>query len=74
MSYPTQNTIEGYITKLTKIVANAVQQHDLLNFRLIGQEEYLKRVSVVMLKNPKCSCTKQKTQATDSQCQRGFKF
>ena len=38
--------------KFTDKVANAVQQHDLLNFRLVGQEEYLKRVSVVMLKNP----------------------
>ena len=42
----------GLHNKFTNKVANAVQQHDLLNFRLIGQEEYLKRVSAVMLKNP----------------------
>ena len=49
---PYSENNRGLHNKFTNKVANAVQQHDLLNFRLIGQEEYLKRVSAVMLKNP----------------------
>ena len=32
--------------------ANAAQQNDLLNFRCIGQQEFLQRISSVTLKNP----------------------
>ena len=42
----------GLVNKFTKKEANAVQQHDLMNFRLIGQQEYKQRISAVILKNP----------------------
>lgn len=42
----------GLVNKFTKTEANSVQKHDLMNFRLIGQQEFLQRVSAVILQNP----------------------
>ena len=42
----------GLVNKFTKKEANSVQEHDLMNFRLIGQQEFLQRVSAVILQNP----------------------
>ena len=49
---PLTENNRGLVNKFTQKEANSAQQHDLLNFRLIGQQEYLQRVSAVMLKNP----------------------
>ena len=45
-------TNRGLINRFTEKVANTVQEHDLINFRLIGQQEFLQRVSAVLLKLP----------------------
>ena len=42
----------GVMNYFTKKEANAAQQNDLLNFRCIGQQEFLQRISSVTLKNP----------------------
>jgi hypothetical protein len=36
------------------------QKHDLLNFRLIGEEEYFQRISAVTLKQPSASAPNRK--------------
>ena len=48
----TLETNRGLINKFTQKEATAVQHHDLMNFRLIGQQEFMQRVSAVVLKNP----------------------
>ena len=42
----------GVMNYFTNKEANAAQQNDLLNFRCIGQQEFLQRISSVTLKNP----------------------
>ena len=42
----------GLLNYFTGKEANPAQQNDLLNFRLIGQQEFLQRISSVILKNP----------------------
>ena len=42
----------GLINPFTKKVATQGQQHDLLTFRSIGQQEFLLRISYVILKKP----------------------
>ena len=45
-------TNRGLINPFTNKKASAGQHHDLLNFRAIGQQEFLLRISSVILKNP----------------------
>ena len=49
---PTSDTNRGLINPFSKKQATSVQTNDLLNFRCIGQREFLLRVSVDMLKQP----------------------
>ena len=42
----------GLMNNFTRKEANPVQQNDLLNFRFLGQQEFLKRISSVTLKKP----------------------
>ena len=42
----------GLINNFTRKEANPVQQNDLMNFRFLGQQEFLQRISSVILKNP----------------------
>lgn len=49
---PLTDSNRGLINPFTQTQATAIQQHDLLNFRLIGEKEYLLRVASVILKQP----------------------
>ena len=42
----------GLVNKFTQKVANPAQRSDLLNFQSLGQQEFLQRVSSVILKTP----------------------
>ena len=42
----------GLVNKFTQKEANTVQHHKFMNFRSIGQQEYLQRVSALILKTP----------------------
>ena len=46
------DTNRGLINPFTKKEATAGQHHDLLNFRSVGQQEFLLRISSVILKQP----------------------
>ena len=46
----------GLINNFTRKEANPVQQNDLMNFRFLGQQEFLQRISSVIQKK-KRSCT-----------------
>ena len=50
--FPPTNTNRGLINPFTNKEAIAGQQHDLLNFRSIGQQEFLLRITSVILKQP----------------------
>ena len=47
-----QDRNRGLVNYFTRKEANPAQQNDLLNFRCIGQQEFLQRVSSVILRNP----------------------
>ena len=50
----------GLINFFERKEANPAQQNDLLNFRAIGQEEFLRRVSSVLLKQPSVNAPKRR--------------
>ena len=50
--FPLTDTNRGFINPFTKKEAIAGQQHDLLNFRSIGQQEFLLRITYVIQKQP----------------------
>ena len=46
------NENRGLLNLFTKKEANTAQKNDLLNFRLIGEKEFLQRISAITLKIP----------------------
>ena len=57
---PITGVNRGLINPFTQTQATAIQQHDLLNFRTIGEKEYLLRVSSVILKQPSVNAPNRK--------------
>ena len=56
--YSTNN--RGLINPFTDKCATPCQHHDLLNFRAIGEREFLQRIAAVILKQPSVSAPKRR--------------
>ena len=50
--FEVRTTNRGLINPMTNVKANPDQEHDLLNFRYIGEREFLSRVASVLLQQP----------------------
>ncbi len=50
----------GLINPMTGVHASSEQEHDLLNFRYIGQREYLSRIASVILQQPSATVPNRK--------------